>query len=403
MRDRATSHMASSALGRSSSWKDRLTRKFIGDRDKDREKTLPNDAKEEEWCFIDVNNSEMEVNSVDGPKRKTSKGHLASPVVGIGARSSSVGSRVSRSENKLQRPASPQGSPQGSPQSKLKRTPSGRVKKLEVHGQPNGRASPGLRSASPNRGSARKKGGIMVPPRTSSPSEPPKDQVKETPKVNPKDAAVKNPEFSFAKVRDTLRIHRPKKRKGVKNVPYSAQYSAPEINLSPPSKYQDPFEASANFMDSTEVPKMGQGHDFKAVSIPHNKPGYCDHCGDTAWGLYRQVLKCSSECVHVCMHSCAHVCVCVCTCVCVSVRVCVHVCMHVCEGMCVCGECVWMYATGLYMTTCRKESGLRLMCKLPVLWCVYMCVWCVVCMHVLRKCVHVSIHVIMKETEMEST
>jgi len=133
----------------------------------------------------------------------------------------------------------------------------------------------------------------MAPPRTSSPSELPKDHVKETPKVNPKDAAVKNPEFSFAKVRDTLRIHRPKKRKGVKNVPYSAQYSAPEINLSPPSKYQDPFEASANFMDSTEVPKMGQGHDFKAVSIPHNKPGYCDHCGETAWGLYRQVLKCS--------------------------------------------------------------------------------------------------------------
>lgn len=62
-----------------------------------------------------------------------------------------------------------------------------------------------------------------------------------------------------------------------------------------------------------------------------------------------------------------------------------------------------MYATGLYMTMCRKEGGLRLMCKLPVLWCVYMCVWCVVCMHILYKCVHVSIYVIMKETEMEST
>ena len=267
----------------------------------------------------------MEVNSVDGPKRKTSKGHLASPAVGIGARSSSVGSRVSRTETKLQRPVSPQ----GSPQSKLKRTPSGRVKKLDVHAhaQHNGRASPAglrsaspsLRSASPNRGSARKKGGIMVPPRTSSPSEPPKDHLKESPKVNPKDPSAKGPEFSFAKVRDTLRIHRPKKRKGIKNAPYSVQYSAPEINLSPPSKYQDPFEASANFMDSTELPKLGQGHDFKPASIPHNKPEYCDHCGDTAWGLYRQVLKCSSECacayLYVCGRGCASICACMCVCI----------------------------------------------------------------------------------------
>ena len=96
-----------------------------------------------------------------------------------------------------------------------------------------------------------------------------------------------------AKIRDTLRISRPKRKKDKKKkgLAYSVdpvKYSAVEIT----SKYQDPFETS--YAENGEE-KIGHGHDFQAVSIPHNKPEYCDHCGDMAWGLYRQVLKCSSE------------------------------------------------------------------------------------------------------------
>ena len=96
-----------------------------------------------------------------------------------------------------------------------------------------------------------------------------------------------------AKIRDTLRISRPKRKKDKKKkgLAYSVdpvKYSAVEIT----SKYQDPFETS--YAENGEE-KTGHGHDFQAVSIPHNKPEYCDHCGDMAWGLYRQVLKCSSE------------------------------------------------------------------------------------------------------------
>lgn len=103
---------------------------------------------------------------------------------------------------------------------------------------------------------------------------------------------------AFEKVRDTLRISRPKKKKKAKGkLAYSivvdpSQMSTPEINLQDPSKYQDPFETSYAENGDTEK-KMD--HVFKPASIPHNKPEYCDHCGDMAWGLYRQVLKCSSK------------------------------------------------------------------------------------------------------------
>ena len=240
----------------------------------------------------------MEANSAG---EKASKGHQASHDPGLGTELGSVGSRNPQSETRIQRPARPQ---TGSPK---KTSPGGTGKKLEVYSQHNGGASP--RSVSPNRSSVRKKGGgILAHPRPTSPSEPRDHHPRERSRPT---SSHKGSELSFAKVRDTLKIHKPKKRKGVSNA-YSVQYSAPEINLNPPAKYQDRFEPQSTFMDSTEVQKLGQGHDFKPVSIPHNKPGYCDHCGETAWGLYRQVLKCSSEFVCVCV---CGVCVCVCVCV----------------------------------------------------------------------------------------
>ena len=109
-----------------------------------------------------------------------------------------------------------------------------------------------------------------------------------------------------AKIRDTLRISRPKRKKDKKKkgLAYSVdpvKYSAVEIT----SKYQDPFETS--YAENGEE-KAGHGHDFQQASIPHNKPEYCDHCGDMAWGLYRQVLKCSSESVSLYVYACAYVC-----------------------------------------------------------------------------------------------
>ena len=103
-----------------------------------------------------------------------------------------------------------------------------------------------MRSVSPNRSSVKKKGGgILAHPRALSPSSEPRDSVKERSRPT---SGRKGSELSFAKVRDTLKIYKPKKRKGVSNA-YSVQYSTPEIKLSPPPKYQDPFKAQATFVE----------------------------------------------------------------------------------------------------------------------------------------------------------
>ena len=98
-------------------------------------------------------------------------------------------------------------------------------------------------------------------------------------------------ESAFSKVRDTLKVDKAKnKRKKKKGIAYSVD--PVEIDFPQGWKYQDPFEAQPKALS----------HDFKPVSIPHNKAEYCDHCGEAAWGLYRQVLRCSSEFWVVCVH-----------------------------------------------------------------------------------------------------
>ena len=98
-------------------------------------------------------------------------------------------------------------------------------------------------------------------------------------------------ESAFAKVRDTLRIQKVKKKKkgSTKQV---MQYSVPDF--APSSKYQDPFEAQPSFAENGDEPDA-TGHEFSYINIPHNHPEYCDHCGQNAWG-HHQVLKCTSEC-----------------------------------------------------------------------------------------------------------
>ena len=243
--------------------------------------------------------SKNKSDKVDGGKN-VAINHMPSP--GIGTRKSSFGSRLKPDSSKVTRPGSPQ---------PLQRRSSGRGRpKLDVteHHHANGQASP--RSTSPNRASAssrRKTSSSNPPSRTESPNmmerrhESPHSSllVKQGPqngksgRASPAGSPSATSESAFSKVRDTLRISKAKKKlKKKKGTAYSVD--PVEINF-PATKYQDPFEAQPSFTDSLDVTPKAQSHDFKPVSIPHNKPEYCDHCGETAWGLYRQVLKCSSE------------------------------------------------------------------------------------------------------------
>ena len=239
-------------------------------------------------------------------KLDTGKGSVTSSptppgVGGHGSRKSSFGSRLK--PEKVTRPGSPQ---------PLQRRSSGRGRpRLDPHDHhhANGHASP--RSASPSRSSSgpasirRKQSSSNPPSRTESPNlaEPRRQHdvptglsVRQTQSAekNGRGSPASSPsgESAFAKVRDTLKISKAKKKSKKKK---GAAYSVDPVEITfTDTKYQDPFEAPS-YTDSLEVGSKAQSHDFKPVSIPHHKPEYCDHCGDTAWGLYRQVLKCSSE------------------------------------------------------------------------------------------------------------
>ncbi len=249
---------------------------------------------DEDWCVIE--DSEMDgVTNGDGTPttRKKSVGSksslLSSP--SLGTRSSSVSGKATKST--------------GSPSS-LHRSSSSRGRKpntLEVtpNGRSNGRsASPGRsisgpgkssglgRSSSPNRSPLPKKSSMSSSRSTSSPV-PGQSHAQQ----NGTKSTTEMDESSLgSKIRDTLRISRPKKKKGTKGKGLAYSITPVEINMNASSKYQDPFETS--FADSSDG-KSGEDHDFKPASTPHNKPECCDVCGVTSSGLYRQVLKCSSK------------------------------------------------------------------------------------------------------------
>ena len=280
---------------------------------------------------VDMDHADGFLDRVRGSKRGERSDGVASgkssPAAGasppsIGSRKSSFGSRLKAEGSKSTRPGSPQ---------PLQRRPSGRGRpKLDPHDSlspANGHASP--RSVSPTRSSSRRKqsSSSNPPSRNESPnlSDPRKLgqqghevhsglHVKQT-HQNGKNGRSGSPasspspgsgpgsgESAFSKVRDTLKISKAKKKHKKKK---GAAYSVDPVEINFP-KYQDPFEAQPSYTDSLEMPSKSQSHDFRPVSIPHNKPEYCDHCSETAWGLYRQVLKCSSEFVCV---SCVCVCV----------------------------------------------------------------------------------------------
>lgn len=208
----------------------------------------------EQETFDDPTEFEMETALTENAEKKKSGG-----MRGI----------LSSSASKLIRPESPG--------SGLQRRPSGRGSKLEVQ---NGAGSP--HSASPG------------PGRKSSRPESPAASAEQIEMSNGKESA-------FSKMRDTLQITKPKKKTKGK-LAYSIDpsatpvdpYAPQEINMSA-VKYADPFDPQNAATENVEERKVGQGHDFKTVSVQLNKAEPCDCCGELAWGLSRQVVKCSSK------------------------------------------------------------------------------------------------------------
>lgn len=254
---------------------------------------------DEDWCFLDGSQMESALsgnvvstdNSPASSKKKQLKG---SP--GLGPRSSSVSATRS---SRLTGQSSP---------SSIQRRASGRGPRptnLEVvqnggrvatRSTSPGRSSSGGRSTSPNRGSSQHgKKSSLSSGRTSSPINASSQDASQSAHQNGGTKGSTDESSLASKIRDTLRISRPKKKKGSKGKGLAYSITPVEINLNASPKYSDPFETS--YAENGDD-KLGQGHDFKAASIPHNKPEYCDHCGETAWGLYRQVLKCSSESIN---------------------------------------------------------------------------------------------------------
>ena len=169
---------------------------------------------------------------------------------------------LSSSASKLIRPESPGGG--------LQRRASGRGSKLEVQ---NGAGSAHSTSPGPGRKSSR----------PESPA-----QAEQVEMSNEKESA-------FSKMRDTMQIVKPKKKSKGKMAYSIDPNAAPvEINMSA-VKYADPFDPHGGATENVEERKLGQGHDFKIVMVQLNKAEPCDHCGEQAWGLSRQVVKCSSK------------------------------------------------------------------------------------------------------------
>lgn len=199
---------------------------------------------EAQETFEDLTKLEMETALTENPEKKKSSG-----VRGI----------LSSPASKLLRPESPGGG--------LQRRSSGRGSRLEVQ---NGAGS--AHSSSP------------APGRKSSRPESPAPSAEQIEMSNGKESA-------FSKMRDTLQIAKPKKKSKGK-MAYSVDPHAGPVEIDM-SKYTDPFDPQNATTENVEERKVGQGHDFKTVSVQLNKAEPCDVCGELAWGLSRQVVKCS--------------------------------------------------------------------------------------------------------------
>ena len=104
-----------------------------------------------------------------------------------------------------------------------------------------------------------------------------------------------NVEFGKS-VRDTFRL---KKRK--KKTADSDTYGAVDFDNALNNNESRSISSSKQYHQSKSLKpfggKLGLGHNFQLISLTN--PSWCDHCGEFIWGLNKQCIKCSSECVCV--------------------------------------------------------------------------------------------------------
>ena len=93
---------------------------------------------------------------------------------------------------------------------------------------------------------------------------------------------------------DTFRL---KKRK--KKTADSDTYGAVDFDNALNNNESRSISSSKQYHQSKSLKpfggKLGLGHNFQLISLTN--PSWCDHCGDFIWGLNKQCIKCSSECV----------------------------------------------------------------------------------------------------------
>ena len=266
-------------------------------------------GEDDDWAVLTIekkkgppstDRSAMDLNHTDGmflqgaiKNRKSSGGlRMSSPVMGRRSAGATpgTGGAIKSALKPDKKEVAPDRSPStgsGGTGATVVRRHSGRRKLLVVDqvDQRNGSRSVSPNTTEKSSSGSRRKNKAVSPGPSSSPMD-------ESP------SAGGYQESAFAKVRDTLRIQKAKKKKKKPSTKQVMQYSVPDFGPSS-SKYQDPFEAQPNFTENGEEPDA-TGHEFTYVNIPHNRPEYCDHCGQNAWG-HHQVLKCTSECVCVCV------------------------------------------------------------------------------------------------------
>ena len=96
-------------------------------------------------------------------------------------------------------------------------------------------------------------------------------------------------------VRDTFRLKRRKKKTADSDI-----YGAVDFdNALNNTESRGNSSSSKQYHQSKSLKpfggKLGLGYNFQLISLTN--PSWCDHCGDFIWGLNKQCIKCSSECV----------------------------------------------------------------------------------------------------------
>ena len=103
-----------------------------------------------------------------------------------------------------------------------------------------------------------------------------------------------NVEFGKS-VRDTFRLKRRKKKTADSDTCGAVDFDNALNN----TESRGNSSSSKQYHQSKSLKpfggKLSLVHNFQLISLTN--PSWCDHCGDFIWGLNKQCIKCSSECV----------------------------------------------------------------------------------------------------------